>query len=99
MYFIFEGSAKQIISRYHKIVGYPSLPPFYALGFYAGVQSVSQLNSTLTLSNSTGLPLEGFWLNHAYMDNFMDFTLDTTNFGDLNSLASLHSEYGIKTIL
>jgi alpha-glucosidase (family GH31 glycosyl hydrolase) len=35
IYFMFKGSAKEIIKQYQNIVGLPALPPFWALGWHA----------------------------------------------------------------
>jgi alpha-glucosidase (family GH31 glycosyl hydrolase) len=44
MYFMFKGTAKEIIKQYQTIIGYPSLPPLYALGWYAGARSYTDFN-------------------------------------------------------
>lgn len=33
-YFIMRGSAYDIIKRYHAIIGYSVMPPYYALGLF-----------------------------------------------------------------
>lgn len=34
IYFIFKGGPKAIINQYQNLVGLPSLPPFWALGWH-----------------------------------------------------------------
>mmetsp|Transcript_30770 Transcript_30770/g.30260 ORF Transcript_30770/g.30260 Transcript_30770/m.30260 type:complete len:99 (-) Transcript_30770:225-521(-) len=34
IYFMMRGSAQEILNRYHKIIGFPQVPPYYALGFF-----------------------------------------------------------------
>ncbi len=38
-YMIMRGSAQEIISRYHNLVGMPMMPPYYALGVFHGSNS------------------------------------------------------------
>jgi alpha-glucosidase (family GH31 glycosyl hydrolase) len=33
VFFFIHGSAKQIIAAYHNVIGKPTLPPFWALGW------------------------------------------------------------------
>jgi alpha-glucosidase (family GH31 glycosyl hydrolase) len=33
IYFFVHGSAKEIIQKYHNIIGSPMLPPFWSLGW------------------------------------------------------------------
>ena len=42
MYFMFKGTAKEIIKQYQSIIGFPSLPPLYALGWYAGARGYTE---------------------------------------------------------
>jgi alpha-glucosidase (family GH31 glycosyl hydrolase) len=40
------------------------------------------------------------FLDHKYMDNYRDFTVDPVNYKDLNSLStSILTTYGIETVL
>ena len=35
-YVIIRGTAKEIIQKYQHQIGFPSMPPYYALGIFAG---------------------------------------------------------------
>ena len=35
-YVIIRGTAKEIIQKYQQQIGCPSMPPYYALGIFAG---------------------------------------------------------------
>lgn len=41
IYFMFKGSAKTIIQKYQNIVGKPSLPPMWTLGWHASAYAYS----------------------------------------------------------
>lgn len=43
-YFLMQGTAKEIISRYQSIIGRPKLPPFWAMGFHAASYAYSDLS-------------------------------------------------------
>lgn len=34
MYFIMRGTADEIIQKYHALIGYSMVPPYYALGYF-----------------------------------------------------------------
>lgn len=103
MYFMFKGTAKEIIKQYQSIIGFPSLPPLYALGWYAGARGYTEFNDdfqNLAAYVQAGIPLEGVFLDHKYMDGYKDFTVDPVNYKDLNSLStSILTTYGIETVL
>jgi len=81
--FVFtKSSAAGIIKQYHNLIGRPSLPPFWALGWHA----TTTADETLTLADvqtmqakykQQGIPLEGIWLDAPYMDNYKSFTVDS----------------------
>ena len=61
MYFIFGGSAKDVIKQYQVLVGKPHLPPLWAFGWQAS--STAYWNEELMLAmiddyNKSGIPLE-----------------------------------------
>lgn len=43
IYTIVRGKAEEIISKYHKMIGYSAMPPYYALGFYQGSNTYNSL--------------------------------------------------------
>lgn len=65
VYFFIHGSARQVIADYHKLIGKPQLPPYWALGwqeanFVYGLQSI--IESDVKLYKDLGLPLETVYL-------------------------------------
>lgn len=34
IYFMMRGTAQEILARYHAIIGYSYVPPYFALGFF-----------------------------------------------------------------
>lgn len=83
VYFMFKGSASQIIGQYQNLVGKPNFPPFWSFGWNSAGKSY--VNQTLLEANLKGyfdndFPLEGVWLDASYMKDFTDFTVDTNAF-------------------
>mmetsp|Transcript_33871 Transcript_33871/g.39085 ORF Transcript_33871/g.39085 Transcript_33871/m.39085 type:complete len:170 (+) Transcript_33871:966-1475(+) len=91
IYHILAGSADEVIQNYNNLVGKPSLPPFWALGFH---QSSWQYNSTDVLRDvvknytSNGFLFDTIWVDIPYMDAYKDFTVNTPAFGDIKGFAA-----------
>lgn len=84
--FFFHGSAKEIIAAYQNFIGLPQLPPFYALGWHVGTNAITKLSEMETMMEryaNASIPLETFWIESDYMDNFASFTVNQTTFGGL----------------
>ena len=78
-YVIMRGSAKAIIQRYQHNIGYPSLPPYYALGIFTGSQvdpawaDQTQLQAKIDAYIAANLPLEGVILDQYTPFGFCPF--------------------------
>ena len=90
-FFIFvDESAEEVIKAYHKVIGIPYFPPFWALGFH---QSSWQYNSTARLIKVlknyeiNDLPLESIWVDREYMEGYRNFLVNTSRFEDLADLS------------
>jgi len=75
MYFFTKGTAKQIISAYQNMVGKPTLPPFWALGWHASsanYTSVDKIKDVVQKYSEHKIPLESIFLDNSYLssDNF-----------------------------
>jgi len=69
-----RGSPKFIIQKYQHDIGFPSLPPYYALGIFTGSQTSKEwANSTIISQKidkyADALPIEGILI-----DQFMRST-------------------------
>jgi alpha-glucosidase (family GH31 glycosyl hydrolase) len=68
-YVIMRGTAKAIIKWYQHQLGYPSLPPFYALGIFTGSQmdpawaDTTQIQSKIDAYIAANMPIEGVILD------------------------------------
>jgi len=86
IFFFFKGTAKEIIANYQSMIGFPSLPPFWALGWHSssyGYSNMSLLQENIQGYADAKIPLEGVWLDIPYMENFTDFSVNETAFPGL----------------
>ncbi|GFS37688.1 lysosomal alpha-glucosidase [Nephila pilipes] len=86
-FFIMLGpSPTSVIQQYTGIVGRPSMPPFWGLGFHLcryGYDSLNNTKETLQRNLDAGIPLDVQWNDIDYMDNLKDFTYDKNKFAGL----------------
>lgn len=102
VYFMMKGSAKEVIRMYQNIIGKPSLPPFWALGWHSasyGYFTLDQVKENYDNYNKDNLPIEGVWLDIKYMDDYKDFSVDGTNFKDLKTFTTDIQKAGSKMIV
>jgi alpha-glucosidase (family GH31 glycosyl hydrolase) len=86
IFFFFKGTAKEVIANYQSMIGFPSLPPFWALGWHASsgdYKNMTALQENIQGYADAGVPLEGVWLTNAYMNDYSDFSVNGTAFPDL----------------
>jgi alpha-glucosidase (family GH31 glycosyl hydrolase) len=95
VYFMFKGTAKQIIAQYHDLIGRPALPPFWSLGWHAAAYAYSTqalVEENIKGYSDNNFPLEGVWLDIDFMDGYADFSVNTTAFPTVKALAdTLHA--------
>lgn len=95
IYFMFKGGAKDIIRQYQNLIGKPSLPPMWSLGWQAGGKGYT--DDSLFSENyngyvSSGFPLEAVWVDFDYMKNGEPFTFDDFKWSQLSKqIDYLHS--------
>ena len=89
--FAFMGeTADEVLQEYHKVIGKPHFPPFWALGFQQG--STSYSNDTIATNavdkfNEYDIPLEALWLDEQFMSEYRPFNVDKVRFSKVNTLA------------
>lgn len=88
IFFFLKDNAKNVIRAYQNFVGKPSLPPFWALGWHASTTadpstSLQTVQTMVDSYNTSGIPLESVWLDRSYMDNYKDFSVNSTTFNGL----------------
>uniref|UniRef100_A0A8C5HSV2 Lysosomal alpha-glucosidase-like n=1 Tax=Gouania willdenowi TaxID=441366 RepID=A0A8C5HSV2_GOUWI len=94
-YFFLGPDPGSVIEQYLDVIGHPAMPIYWALGYHLCRWGYKSSNSTWEIVKSlrnSGIPQDAQWNDIDYMDNFMDFTFDSTLFGTLpNMVKDLHA--------
>jgi alpha-glucosidase len=98
IYFFVHGSARDIIQSYHNVIGKPTLPPFWALGWHQAswkYENQSMVEEVVTGYGNAGIPLDTVWLDIPYLDGFADFSVNATAFPSLANFTTdvLHANH------
>jgi alpha-D-xyloside xylohydrolase len=96
--YVFVGpSAEEVVQQYTSIVGRPAMMPYWSLGFHNckyGYTSLAQVEAVVANYSAAKIPLDTQWMDIDYMQNYRDFTVDSSNFiaSDVkNFVAGLHA--------
>eukprot|EP00002_Diphylleia_rotans_P004135 TRINITY_DN1298_c0_g1_i1.p1 TRINITY_DN1298_c0_g1~~TRINITY_DN1298_c0_g1_i1.p1 ORF type:complete len:931 (-),score=192.17 TRINITY_DN1298_c0_g1_i1:187-2979(-) len=78
--YIFVGLAPEdIIKQYHKVIGTPTMYPYWSLGFHQsrfGYENLTVVKDVVQKFQDNRLPLDAMWVDIDYMDNYKVFTTD-----------------------
>jgi len=102
-FFTFTGeTAEDVIRLYHQVIGTPTFPPFWALGFQQSswqYSNITRIDEVLSGYDQSSMPLEGIWLDIEYMDGYKNFLVNNTRFPTLPTTAQALHEKGQKLIV
>ena len=95
-FFIFTGpSPAQVVSSYYALIGNPTLPPFWSMGFHLsrwGYGNLLKLIQIWKRTRNTGIPFDVQWNDIDYMSKYKDWTFDNVLYNGLPSyIQYLHS--------
>uniref|UniRef100_A0A1I8G6W8 P-type domain-containing protein n=1 Tax=Macrostomum lignano TaxID=282301 RepID=A0A1I8G6W8_9PLAT len=101
--FLFLGpDPESVTAQYHQLVGRPSLPPYWSLGFHLsryGYRSLAQINDTLARNRAIGLPIDVLHLDIDHLDQRRVFTVDPVNYAGLyDFLVDQRNRFGMRNI-
>lgn len=75
--YILPGSNRlEVVKKYHKLIGKPSLMPFWAFGWHVGKEKYGdypQLMHVITQHHENNIPLDGIWHSQEYADHEVPF--------------------------
>ncbi|XP_005001486.1 lysosomal alpha-glucosidase isoform X2 [Cavia porcellus] len=84
--YVFLGpQPKNVVQQYLEVVGYPFMPPYWALGFHLcrwGYSSTAVLRQVVENMTRAHFPLDVQWNDLDYMDARRDFTFNRDGFAD-----------------
>lgn len=95
-FYVFLGpDPGSVIGQYMEVIGYPAMPIYWALGYHLCRWGFNSSESTWEVVKSLrkyGIPQDVQWNDIDYMEQFLDFTFDQTNFATLPDLVKdLHA--------
>ena len=80
LYFFLDHSNPELaVKSYHRLIGYPLLPPFWGLGWHQsryGYKSVDILNQVVQNYTQADFPLDVLWSDIDHMYKYRTFTFD-----------------------
>lgn len=82
--YVFNGPTPEaVVQQYTKIVGRPTMFPYWSLGFHNckyGYTSVYEVEDVVSKYAQANIPLDTQWMDIDYMQNYRDFTYDAQQF-------------------
>ncbi|NXH48843.1 LYAG glucosidase, partial [Dicaeum eximium] len=102
-FYIFLGpDPNMVIQQYQQVIGFPAMPPIWALGFHLcrwGYGSSNETWQTVRAMRNYQIPQDGQWNDIDYMDGYRDFTLDSQKFASLPSLVEDLHKHGQRYVM
>uniref|UniRef100_A0A8D1KFA1 Lysosomal alpha-glucosidase n=1 Tax=Sus scrofa TaxID=9823 RepID=A0A8D1KFA1_PIG len=89
VYLFLGPEPKSVVRQYLDVVGYPFMPPYWALGFHLcrwGYSSTAITRQVVENMTTARFPLDVQWNDLDYMDARRDFTFNKDSFGDFPAM-------------
>jgi alpha-glucosidase len=100
-YYLMPGPPELALERFTELVGRPTLPPRWALGYHQsrwGYKSEADIRAVAQGFLEHDLPISAIHLDIDYMDEFRVFTVNQERFPNLSKLTRDLEAQGIKTV-
>nr|XP_027203751.1 lysosomal alpha-glucosidase-like [Dermatophagoides pteronyssinus] len=86
-FFLFLGpKPEQVVQQYHRLIGLPTIPPYWSLGFHLsrfGYRNLTNLMATFNRNLEVEIPIDVQWTDIDMMTSANDFTYDEKHFKGL----------------
>jgi alpha-glucosidase/lysosomal alpha-glucosidase len=95
--FLGDENPDTALKQYHEYLGGFSLPPFWAMGWHQsrwGYTSQEMVEDVLSGYTKHKIPMDVFWLDIDYMDEYIAFTVDEKRYNstEVNQLLEKHKK-------
>ncbi|XP_033827576.2 lysosomal alpha-glucosidase [Periophthalmus magnuspinnatus] len=101
--YVFLGpDPESVIRQYLQVIGYPMMPPYWALGFHLCRWGYTTSNTTRQVAqrmHDANFPMDVQWNDLDYAHDRRIFTFDPWRFGDLPEMVQDFHERGLKYVL
>jgi alpha-glucosidase (family GH31 glycosyl hydrolase) len=100
--FFFAGpQPEDVIRQYQSVIGYPYMPPYWALGFQLcryGYETLGNMKAAMQRTLDANIPLDAMYGDIDYFRNQLDFTWDPVRFNGLPEYIDWLHTQGMKFI-
>lgn len=99
--YFFEGSFKDIVKTFRKMIGLSYVPPKWALGYQQSRWSYENHEVVKHIAEKIRhhqIPCDAIYLDIDYMVDFKDFTVDDTRFPSFESFVSEMASKGFRLV-
>ncbi|RWS23758.1 lysosomal alpha-glucosidase-like protein [Leptotrombidium deliense] len=101
--FVFVGNSPDlVVSDYIKLIGLPSMPPLWGLGFQLCRWGYNSLDKTIQVWSNTRnakIPFDVQWNDIDYMDSQNDFTYNQNSYAGLPEFVDLIHKLGMHYVM
>ncbi|KAL2101097.1 hypothetical protein ACEWY4_002858 [Coilia grayii] len=101
--YVFLGpDPESVVRQYQEVIGYPMMPPYWALGFHLcrwGYRSTNETRSVVQRMHEANFPLDVQWNDLDYANKRRVFTFDPVQFGDLPEMVQEFHQKGMRYVL
>ncbi|XP_048349411.1 lysosomal alpha-glucosidase-like [Sphaerodactylus townsendi] len=102
-FYIFLGpDPNLVVQQYQQVIGFPAMPPFWALGFHLcrwGYKTSNETWEIVKAMRNYQIPHDVQWNDIDYMDSYRDFTTDAKNFDTLPHLVEDLHKHGQRYVM
>lgn len=84
-----KNALKDIVKQFRIMIGQSYIPPFWGFGFQQsrwGYRTEEDVREVVRKHKEQSLPLDSVCLDIDYMEDYMDFTIDSKKFSDFKKL-------------
>ncbi|CAG0892325.1 unnamed protein product [Cyprideis torosa] len=100
---IFMGpTPTEVTKQYHKLIGEPMLPPYWALGFQLsryGYNSLETMKEAVNRTREAGIPHDVQYADIDSMDARKDFTVDQSHWAELGNWTRQVKSDGLRFVI